>query len=237
MRRAASEREGYANATELADWLTQKGLPFREAYGIAARLVKRARDEGKRLEELPIEVLRNESSLLDESVRASLTVEAAIARRAAIGGTAPERVKEALAEARGRWISEASSADDDERTIRASFDKWLHATADGDIDAILPLMAEDVVFVAPSQPPLVGRRAFAAAQRDALARARIEPVGALEEVRVAGDLAWTRARLEVIVTPRDGGAPRRLAGSVISVHERRGGAWVIVRDANTLAPA
>lgn len=103
MRGAAEEREGYANATELADHLAAKGLPFREAHGIAARLVADARASGKRLEELSLETFRAASPLLDEGVYEKLTLEAALARRAAIGGTAPERVGEALAAARGRW--------------------------------------------------------------------------------------------------------------------------------------
>jgi argininosuccinate lyase len=103
MRAAAEEREGYANATELADWLAERGVPFREAHGIAARLVERARAEGKRLQDLSIAVLREASPAIDESIYTRLSVEAALARRRAPGGTAPERVREALAEARARW--------------------------------------------------------------------------------------------------------------------------------------
>jgi argininosuccinate lyase len=110
MRAAAEEREGYANATELADWLAMRGVPFREAHGITARLVNRARAEGKRLEELPLAVLREASPLFDESVYRALSVEAALARRAAPGGTAPARVQEALAAAKKRWQDEGKNA-------------------------------------------------------------------------------------------------------------------------------
>jgi argininosuccinate lyase len=103
MRAAAEEREGYANATELADWLAGRGVPFREAHGATARLVARARAEGKRLEDLPLDAIQAEAPMADASVYAALRVEAAIARRAAPGGTAPERVREALAAARARW--------------------------------------------------------------------------------------------------------------------------------------
>ena len=56
----------------------------------------------------------------------------------------------------------------DEQAIRDVISNWLRATAAGDVDAILPLMAEDVVFLRPGQPPMRGREAFAAGLRAAL---------------------------------------------------------------------
>jgi argininosuccinate lyase len=104
MRGALEQREGYANATELADYLARKGMPFREAHGAVRKLVEAASGEQKRLEEVPLEKMREVCGpLVEEDVLQSLTIEAALARRAAVGGTAPERVKTALAEARARW--------------------------------------------------------------------------------------------------------------------------------------
>ncbi|RME74033.1 MAG: argininosuccinate lyase [Planctomycetota bacterium] len=103
MREAAEARAGYANATELADYLAARGMPFREAHAAVRALVEQARAEGKRLQDLGLERLRAISPVVDDDVLACLETEAALARRAAPMGTAPERVREALAEARARW--------------------------------------------------------------------------------------------------------------------------------------
>jgi argininosuccinate lyase len=107
MRAALDDRAGYANATELADYLVRRGLPFREAHGAVRALVEAASAEGKRLEELGLERLRAAAPAIEADVFAALAPEAAVARRAAIGGTAPARVREALAEARARWAEPA----------------------------------------------------------------------------------------------------------------------------------
>jgi argininosuccinate lyase len=104
MRAALEQREGYANATELADYLARKGMPFREAHGAVRRLVGLADAEKKRLEEMPLELIRATCGpLVEDDVYSALTIEAALARRSAIGGTAPARVREALARATKLW--------------------------------------------------------------------------------------------------------------------------------------
>jgi len=103
MRAALEQREGYADATELADYLAQRGMPFREAHGAVKRLVERASAAKKRLGELSLEELRDACGpLVSEDVFQALTTAAALARRAAPGGTSPERVREGLARARAR---------------------------------------------------------------------------------------------------------------------------------------
>ncbi|GIW71131.1 MAG: argininosuccinate lyase [Planctomycetota bacterium] len=104
MRAAVEARDGYANATELADYLAARGMPFRQAHAVVRELVERARAEGKRLEELGVERLQQLlGPRVGQDVLEALSVEAALARRAAPMGTAPERVREALAEAERRW--------------------------------------------------------------------------------------------------------------------------------------
>ncbi len=90
---------GYILATDLADYLVRKGVPFREAHSIVSGLVKYAMEKGKALEELGIKVYKSFSPHFGEDVR-SITVEASVKARNVRGGTAPERVKEALARAR-----------------------------------------------------------------------------------------------------------------------------------------
>jgi argininosuccinate lyase len=104
MRAALEEREGYANATELADYLAERGMPFREAHGAVKRLVERATREKKRLEEYSVAQLREACGpLVSDDVHNALTIEAAIARRRADGGTSPDRVRAALDAALERW--------------------------------------------------------------------------------------------------------------------------------------
>ncbi|MBE0415170.1 MAG: argininosuccinate lyase [Dehalococcoidia bacterium] len=96
--RQAAE-EGYILATDLADYLVRKGVPFREAHNIVGRLVQYAIEKGKSFKELNISEYESLSPLFGEDVY-SITVESSIEARNAPGGTAPERVKEALEKAR-----------------------------------------------------------------------------------------------------------------------------------------
>jgi argininosuccinate lyase len=98
MRRAAGEH--YATATDLADYLVKKGVPFRDAHGIVGRVVRHAIDSGKELDALTLEELRGFSPLVEPDVLAALSVEASLAARGVAGGTAPEAVRRALDEAR-----------------------------------------------------------------------------------------------------------------------------------------
>jgi len=92
-------REGYLLATDLADYLVKKGEPFRSAQDAVARLVGYAAGQGKGLEELKLGEYRQFSSRFAEDVY-DITVESSLAARDNIGGTAPKRVQQALAEAR-----------------------------------------------------------------------------------------------------------------------------------------
>ncbi len=98
MRRAALE--GYATATDLADYLVKKGLPFREAHEAVARAVRLAVERGCDLAELPLDALQAFSPLIAEDVYRVLTLEGALAARNHPGGTAPEQVRRAIARAR-----------------------------------------------------------------------------------------------------------------------------------------
>ncbi len=103
MREAAGA--GYTIATDLADWLVrEKGVAFRDAHGIAARTVALAEKRGCGLEDLGLEDLRAIDPRLDEGVLEVLSVEKSAASRKSYGGTAPERVREAVAAARKRFL-------------------------------------------------------------------------------------------------------------------------------------
>ena len=98
MRRAAAE--GFATATDLADYLVKQGLPFREAHEAVARAVRAAETKGCDLADLSLAELQGFSPLIADDVFAVLTLEGSLAARKHIGGTAPEQVKAAIARAR-----------------------------------------------------------------------------------------------------------------------------------------
>jgi argininosuccinate lyase len=102
-REAASQ--GYLNATELADYLARKGVSFREAHETVGRIVKHAIERQAELNDLSLDDLKSFSTLIEEDVFVSLSLEQTLATKAQEGGTAPERVAEALAAARARLAS------------------------------------------------------------------------------------------------------------------------------------
>jgi len=86
MRRAAGR--GFINATDCADYLTKKGMPFRDAYTITGKLVAACTEKGKTLEELTLEELREASELFEEDVYDALNLENCMALRSSYGGPA-----------------------------------------------------------------------------------------------------------------------------------------------------
>ncbi|WP_300336228.1 argininosuccinate lyase [Accumulibacter sp.] len=94
--------QGFATATDLADYLTRKGLPFRDAHAAVGLAVRRAEELGADLAQLPLAELRHFSPLIADDVFAVLTVDGSLAARKHIGGTAPEQVLAAIARARRR---------------------------------------------------------------------------------------------------------------------------------------
>ncbi|MEA3156367.1 MAG: argininosuccinate lyase [Betaproteobacteria bacterium] len=93
-------QQGYATATDLADYLVKKGVPFREAHEAVAQAVRHAENRGKDLSGLPLSELQQFSALIADDVFDALTLEGSLAARSHIGGTAPVRVKQAIAKAR-----------------------------------------------------------------------------------------------------------------------------------------
>lgn len=123
----------------------------------------------------------------------------------------------------------------DEVQIRALVTSWMAATKAGDIETVLSLMAEDVVFLVPGKAPM-GKNEFAAA-----ARAQAEPGGPqfdgtsdIQEIKVFGDWAFMWSKLRVIATPADG-PPIERAGHTLTIFNKQKGRWMLARDANLLS--
>jgi argininosuccinate lyase len=101
-RMKAALAEGFATATDLADYLVRKGLPFRDAHEAVARAVRAAEQSGRDLAGLTAAELRTFSPLVGDDVQGFLTPEGSVASRAHIGGTAPEAVRAAVERGRKR---------------------------------------------------------------------------------------------------------------------------------------
>jgi len=98
MRRAAGG--GFALATDLADYLTRKGMPFRQAHAVVGRIVRKLQEEGRELDSLDLEELRAFSDLFDADALDLLSVEGSVTSRDVYGGTAPNQVREQIEEAK-----------------------------------------------------------------------------------------------------------------------------------------
>ncbi len=96
----AAAARGYATATDLADYLVRRGVPFRDAHEIVGRAVRHGIEEGKDLAQLPLDALKRFSPLIEADVYQVLTLEGSVKARDHVGGTAPAQVRAALARAR-----------------------------------------------------------------------------------------------------------------------------------------
>ena len=124
----------------------------------------------------------------------------------------------------------------DERAIREVHSAWIDAVNAGDLVRLLTLMADDVVFLNPGRAPF-GRDGFSAVFPSAHQQARIRCSSELEEVVVVGEVAYTRSRDSLSVTPIAGGKAEQLAGHRITVYRKQpDGRWLLARDAHTLSP-
>jgi uncharacterized protein (TIGR02246 family) len=124
----------------------------------------------------------------------------------------------------------------DAHDVREVHSAWIDAVNAGDLACLLTLMADDAVFLNPGQAPF-GRDEFSANFVAAHRRVRIRCLSELEEVVVVGEVAYTRSRDALSVTPRAGGEAAHLAGYRITVYrEQPDGRWLLARDAHTLSP-
>ena len=96
----AAAQQGFATATDLADYLVKKGLAFRDAHEAVARAVRFAEESGRALEQLTLDELRRFSPRVGSDVYRVLTLDGSVASRSHVGGTAPSRVRAAIKRAR-----------------------------------------------------------------------------------------------------------------------------------------
>jgi uncharacterized protein (TIGR02246 family) len=123
---------------------------------------------------------------------------------------------------------------DDERAIRELVATWMKASREGDLDTVLGLMADDVVFMVPGREPF-GKAEFAARSRG-MGGTQMDGKADIRELAVLGEWAYLRNHLEVTMTP-PGGATVRRAGYTLTVLRKQNGKWLLARDANLLTEA
>jgi uncharacterized protein (TIGR02246 family) len=124
----------------------------------------------------------------------------------------------------------------DEQAIRDLVKTWLAASKAGDVDTVLSLIADDVVFLQPGQPAM--RKAEFADRSRAQAGPGVPQFDAtsdIQEIKVVGDWAFMWTRLTVVATPPGGANVVTRAGHTLSVLRREGDKWRLARDANLLA--
>jgi len=123
----------------------------------------------------------------------------------------------------------------EEREIRAVHSSWIDAVNAGDLTHLLTVLAEDVVLLSPGQAP-AGREGFSSTFTTAHKQMQIRCISELEEVVVVGEVAYTRSRDALSVTPRASGKAAQFAGHRMTVYRKqRDGRWLLSRDVHTLS--
>lgn len=125
---------------------------------------------------------------------------------------------------------------DDEQAIRAVIHEWSEATLAGDLNRILPLMAEDVIFLIPGGE-MRGREGFKKAFESGPKSMKVQPTMEIQEIRILGEYAYVWNKISLLLFPETGGSPKKRAGNALSIFRKeKDGKWILVRDSNTVVP-
>jgi uncharacterized protein (TIGR02246 family) len=122
---------------------------------------------------------------------------------------------------------------EDERSIRTLIDTWMRASAAGDADTVLSLMADDVIFMVPGREPF-GKNAFRAASEQ-MKNMRFTGRSDIREIEILGDWAYIRNYIDVTITPPSGEAMHRSGYTLSILRKEADGKWRLWRDANMMA--
>lgn len=122
----------------------------------------------------------------------------------------------------------------DEYAIRQMVDAFLNASKADDLDTVLTLLADDVIFMVPGREPF-GKEEFAAQSEQNKGTLK-EATSKIQEIKILGDWAWMRNHLEITVTPPNLKVMRRSGYVLTILRKNADGRWVISRDANLLTP-
>ena len=125
----------------------------------------------------------------------------------------------------------------DEEEIRQLVSTWMTASKVGDVETVLSLMADEVVFLVPGQP-VMHKADFAVAARAQSGEEapQFDGTSEIQEIRILGDWAFMWTKLTVVVTPPGGAQSVTRAGHTLSILNKQSGKWLLARDANMLVP-
>ncbi len=123
----------------------------------------------------------------------------------------------------------------DEQAIRNWFDDWMKATKEGDLELARTLIADDAIFLVPGAGQM-DKESFAAAATATDPNTEFELDCSIQEIRIFGDHAWLLATISLAMTNKITNSRTLMKGDSLSVLQRRVDGWVVVRDANTMAP-
>lgn len=127
-----------------------------------------------------------------------------------------------------------SDMSDDEKAIRDLVARWMTASEQGDTDTVLGLMTDDVVFMTPGREPFGKEEFYAASQ--GMKGAAMNIKSEIRELKIHGDVAFTRSYFDVTVTPPNG-EPVQRKGYALTLFHKQNGRWLLTRDANLLTKA
>jgi uncharacterized protein (TIGR02246 family) len=122
---------------------------------------------------------------------------------------------------------------DDEQAIQELVSTWMNASEARDINTVLSLMADDVIFMVPGREPF-GKEEFRAASEQ-MKNVRLAGTSDIREIKVLGDWAYIRNYIEITVTPLDGTPMQRRGYTLSIVRKQSDGKWALWRDANLMA--
>ena len=124
----------------------------------------------------------------------------------------------------------------DEQEIRQLVATWFDATRTGDTSAVLELMAHDVVFLRPGEPPMHKNDFANSARQQSKNKLQIAGSNEIHELRVFEDWAYMWSSIAITVTAPDASRPVKRSGDVLSIFNKQNGKWLLARDANMLVP-
>ncbi len=121
----------------------------------------------------------------------------------------------------------------DEQQIRDLIDEWKRATIAGDLERVLSLMTDDVVFLTPGREPM-NKEGFAAGFRAWSGKMKLDSKHDIKEVHVSGDLAYCWSHISIVTTSLSDNKKGQRAGYTLTIFRKIDGRWLLSRDANLI---
>ena len=124
----------------------------------------------------------------------------------------------------------------DEEQIRRIMEDWRRSTLEGDLNAVLALMTDDVVFLTWGNPPMT-KKDFADGFGKFAGKIRVDSAQEIKDLHASGDVAYAWSYISVVMTSMESGSTTKRAGHVLTVFRKSSsGSWLLARDANLMAP-